>query len=181
MEDLARGLESFTVSRCGAHVWNEIYKKSKLSTGHQNFQPSTQSSVEAILSTMSQHLGLPMKILIYELGKYWMSYRLTSAPTEGRQLLRKDFKSALLNLNTFYKNIRLELPCMETPGFMTRELDEGIFKISYFSQDRVAFSLLHGILVGFADFYGIKIHVEWKTTGGRLPLQNITVTVLDEI
>lgn len=141
----------------GAETWRSVLERAGMSElhfihGEVYTDETTLSLIGAIVETAS----IPADTLLFEFGRYWISYVSGSAFSRAMTMSGNDFVSFVEGMDRLHRGVRTAMPMARMPSFEVLSSTSRIVEILYISERTGLDSFVAGLLTGLLERFGEK-------------------------
>ena len=144
----------------GPQTWSRICKAAGLDDeDFSSLQKYPDEVTFKLVGAASEVLQTPAEAILEAFGEYWTDY---AKRTSFSRLLRfggANFTEFVRNLDQMHAKIKFSLPELEPPQFRISEVEEGRFRLHYYSKRQGLAPLVRGMLKGVAKLYDVVIEM----------------------
>lgn len=151
----SKGEDTWHNIRCKAHVEDEVFMRMDAYPDEITYN---------LVGAASEVLATPAPELLREFGRYWTRYTLVEGYGAMLNDLGPTFQEALAALDAMHARVALLYPALKPPTFRVAELDEDSFSLHYYSNRPSLGPMVHGLVEGLAERFGIAIDIVHRYT-----------------
>ncbi len=175
-----RAIQRFAEDACGAGVWAAAAAEALPGfTGFEAMLDYDDALTDAVLAALARHTGMPVGMLLEDLGVYLVSHPGTGAL---RRLLRfggENFVEFLHSLDDLPDRARLAVPDLRLPPLALQDHATGRYTLAVGPGLPQFGRVLVGVLRAIADDYGTLALVELVAEGRDGARLSVAVAAAD--
>lgn len=160
-----RALQQLVCNSKGEDTWHAIRRKAGVEDEvFVRMDAYPDELTYRLVDAASEVLATPAPELLREFGRYWTRYTLVEGYGAMLNDLGPTFQEALAALDAMHARVALLYPALKPPSFRVTALDAERFSLHYYSNRSALGPMVHGLIEGLAERFGIAIDVRHRYT-----------------
>ncbi|WP_299508351.1 heme NO-binding domain-containing protein [uncultured Roseobacter sp.] len=163
------GVRTFIVDSHGEETWRAICSKACVPDEEfENLTAYDDAVTYALVSAVSDELGLPAEKVLEVFGSYWVGFSKSTAIGKLVDHGAETLIDRIRGLDEMHERIQMTMPHLDPPSFEFEEMSDGNHRLHYMSNREGLAPMVVGLLKGMADECGVEIditHAESREDG----------------
>lgn len=156
-----RALQQLVCSSQGESTWHEIRRKAGVEDEvFMRMDAYPDDVTYRLVGAASEVLATPVPDLLREFGRYWTRYTMVEGYGAMLSDLGSSFQEALAALDAMHARVSLLYPALKPPVFRVSQREENSLRLHYHSNRPALGPMVHGLIEGLAERFGIVIAVD---------------------
>lgn len=155
-----RALQQLVCASKGEQTWNEIRRQAGVEDEVFMRMDSYPDEVTyRLMGAASEVLDTPVPELLRQFGRYWTRYTMVEGYGAMLNDLGPTFHEALAALDSMHARVALLYPSLKPPIFRVTAITPDSLSLHYYSNRPALGPMVHGLVEGLAERFGITIEV----------------------
>ena len=144
-----RAAREFAAQSMDEKAWNSFLQHLGLDNRHFiSGQHYTDDVTFRLIGGLSDQLGIPTPDLLFQFGRYWISFTERSDYSAALAMAGDDLTTFLRNLDDLHHGIQATMPEASLPSFTVTKADSTSIELLYISEREGLETFVEGLLAG---------------------------------
>ncbi len=156
-----RALQQLVCASKGEDTWRQIRQQAGVEDEvFMRMDSYPDEMTYRLMHAASDVLDTPVPALLREFGRYWTRYTLVEGYGAMLHDLGPTFQEALTALDSMHARVSLLYPSLKPPMFRVTDVTPDSMRLHYYSNRLALGPMVHGLVEGMAERFGIVIDVD---------------------
>jgi hypothetical protein len=141
----------------GGETWRSALERSGLSELHFIHGEVYADEVTlGLIGAIVETTRMPVDALLFEFGRYWITYVSGSAFSRAMAMSGNDFVSFVEGMDRLHRGVRTAMPMARMPSFEVLSSTPHVVEVLYVSERAGLDAFVAGLLTGLLERFGQK-------------------------
>lgn len=161
-------IQDLVIERFGESAWKRITKRAGVAgIRFVSMDPYDDEICYRLVATAAEELQTPAAELLEAFGEHWTRYTAEHGYGELMDGAGRTFEEFLHNLDELHLRVARSFVELKPPSFECETLEDGHFRLHYFSDREGLAPMVVGLVRGLAARFGLDVEIDATLDAGE--------------